>query len=204
MFINKNNKKMKNYYIILICLHLILVVSSCKQKTTNSDNEQIGDTVQQTTQEAFIPDTRTFYEVDKNQSIDIANPITYDVIIKNPDSADEWTTECLKDTKAEILINILFQAVYKNRLIAYDYMSNEPMTTDQVKEFEKEYTRDKIGKIQFVEEWYFNEETLEMGKKIKEVTIGYELYGNQGEVRAYKAGFKLYLSDSLKNNLKNL
>lgn len=130
---------------------------------------------------------------DSGQSLVIAPTITYDVIIKNPDLQDQWTTECLEELDLEALHTVIFNAIYNGRLEPLDYNTEQPISLKEVKAFEKAYSRNKIGKMQFVEAWYFNENTLEFGKQVRAIMLAYELHNSEGHVRGYKAGIKVFL-----------
>ncbi len=183
--------------ILISTFFAVIVLTACNKIDKGNSNLMSDSTNIDTL--ALIPETITYFNIPADQSLVISNPITYDVLIKNYDTTDEWAIECLSKTKSDLLINSIFQAVYKSRLVAWDYISLTPLTIDQVKEIEKTSKRKQIGKIQFVENWYFNEDKLQMIKKVDEITFGYELLSVDGEIRGFKAAFKVYLSDSSKN-----
>lgn len=145
--------------------------------------------------------TGAFYEtyLNSNNSVIIADTIIYDVVIKNAFPEDDWQEFCLKNVDRTALANIIFNAIYNGKLTAYDYQQEKPMTIKEVQELEKEYSRDKIAKIQFIEEWYFDEKEMKMGKRVNEIMLAYELNNFDGEIRGYKAGVKVYLTDKSKN-----
>jgi hypothetical protein len=179
---------MKNIIFVLI---LFLFVA-CKQKDENRQNG--------TDKEEFkIPAVKTgaFYEtdLDKNNAVVIADTIIYSVTTKNASPEDEWTEYCLRKMDNQALANIIFNAIYNGRLTPYDYDTEEAMTIKQVRAFEKENPRNKIAKIQFVEEWYFDEQNLKMSKRVNAIMLAYELRNIRNEVSGYKAGIKVYLND---------
>ena len=138
-----------------------------------------------------IPDNQPVTDA----GIKIADPVIYDALIKNPNMEDSWGTEELKGFDRKKMVDLLFQAVYEGRAIAYNYHTDEPMSIEEVKKLEisKEFDRTKIGKIQFVEDWYFDPETLHMTKKIKSIMMAYEVYNQFDELRGYKAAFRIDL-----------
>ncbi len=170
---------------------LLLFISSC------NDNDQ------ENKEEINIPPVKTgaFYKtnLNSNNSVLIADTITYDIVIKNATPDDDWLEFCLKNVDRTALANIVFNAIYNRKLTAYDYQLEVPMTIEEVKELEKEYKRDQIAKIQFVEEWFFDENELKMGKRVNQIMLAYELINEDGEIRGYKAGVKVYLTDKSKN-----
>ncbi len=126
----------------------------------------------------------------------IANPIIYDVLVKNPDLEDTWTSEKLKSFRKDKLVNIIFEAIYNGKVKVYNYHTGDEMTLKNIKALEnsKEFDRSKIGKIQFEEDWYFNEEKFILTKKIKSIMLAYEVIDQFGEVRSYKAAFLIPLN----------
>lgn len=123
---------------------------------------------------AVVSETETFYNLDPNTALAVADPISYNVDLKNYNPNDEWKNEALSKTDRMALANAIFQAVYKGRLTAIDYFSEEPMTIDAVKELEKKYNRSEIGQIMFTEKWYFSESNLTFTKKVESITLAYE------------------------------
>ncbi len=126
----------------------------------------------------------------------IADTVIYDVVIRNPDPEEWWADENLKNLNKEALLDIIFNAVYRKDLIPYDYFSQEAMTAHEVVEIENEpdYSRDNIGRIQFAEEWYFDEENLRMEKRVNSLTLGYEVLDARGNLRGYKPLFMVKLN----------
>ncbi|MEN8121339.1 MAG: hypothetical protein ABFS35_13385 [Bacteroidota bacterium] len=182
---------MRKFFNLMLAITFLLFINSCKDEATEQKEE------------ISIPPAKkgSFYETDLNKgnSIVIADTIIYDVVIKNALPEDEWQEFRLKNVDRAAIANIIFNAIYNGKLTAYDYQNENPMTIDQVKELEKEYIRDKVAKIQFIEEWYFNEEKMKMGKRVNEIMLAYELNNPDGEIRGYKAGVKVYLTDKNKN-----
>ncbi|MCF6241540.1 MAG: hypothetical protein L3J74_09375 [Bacteroidales bacterium] len=141
--------------------------------------------------------TGTYYETELSgdNAVVIADTIIYSVVTKNSNPDDDWRTYCLRKLDQQALVNIIFNAIYQGKLIPYDYSTEEPMSIEEVKAFEKENDRKKIAKIQFVEEWYFDEKNLQMGKRVNAIMLAYELRNSKGEVSGYKAGVKVYLNN---------
>ncbi len=132
-------------------------------------------------------------ELDSLNSIILADTIRYSVTIKNPDPNDYWTEIDIRRMDEMAIANIIFNAIYNNRLTAYEFFDEKPMTIKQVKELEKKYPRTQIGRMQFSEEWYFDEDNLQFGKKINSIMLAYELKSSDGEVR-YTPGVLVYLN----------
>jgi len=125
----------------------------------------------------------------------ISSPLTCDVVIKpNPD--DPWAVECLKDLKREEFVDAIFNGVYNKQITAYDIFEGKKLSVGAIKKMEEngEIDRDKIGKFQFVEEWYFDKESLTMTKKVKEIRLGAEAFDDEGYLRGYQPIFNVVLN----------
>ncbi len=116
------------------------------------------------------------------------------MIIKNVDPDDEWAEKCLRNLNRDKLISIIFDAVYNKLLIPYDFYTNEPIKLSRLRKLEKEFARDNIGKLQFVEEWTFDETNLQLNKRVNSVLLAYEVFNSAGEVRGYKPAFYVRLN----------
>ena len=125
--------------------------------------------------------------------IEIADTIINDVVIKNSDN-DEWTEYCLRNLDKKTLVNEIFNLIYSEELIPYDFFQNTQLSIDDIKALEKdpEFSRDKISKVQFEEAWYFDTENQKMLKKVHSIMLAYEIYDFNGEVKGYKPAFKVY------------
>lgn len=134
------------------------------------------------------------YEFDKKSSARVADSIMYAAIVKNPNPEEKYMDEWLKDANIKVLSDIIFKAVYDKRLTAYNYITGEELSIEEVKEMEKEYNRDNIGKILFAEEWYFDETNLRMHKKVNSIMLAYERRDEENIVYSYKAGIRIYLN----------
>ncbi len=149
---------------------------------------------------ANIPEaTDTLQAVFHASSGQIADSIVYDVIIKNANPYDTWTTECLNGLDRKTLVDDLFRAINEGRLKTVDFDTGEELSPKEVKERSREIRKvhSRIGKIQFVENWYFDTLSLSFNKEVRSIVLGYEVYDENGEVRGYKPVFQVYL------NLKN-
>jgi hypothetical protein len=126
----------------------------------------------------------------------IADTIIYDVVIKITNPNNDWENQRLKHVNHSAFVDSLFNLVYNKKIIAYDVFENKPLSVKQVKSIEEQddYSRDRIGKIQFAEKWYFDSSSNELNKQILSIALGYETLNELGEVRAYKPVFKLYLN----------
>jgi len=192
---------MKIKSILFFLFFVILIGCNQSQKTENNDvaTDSIDNYIH--------PNTKTFYQTTTDdQSIVVAETIVYDVVIQNSQYGNEWQNECsyytfATNVDAEAIANIIFQAVYEGRLIPYAIMRDGTMSIEEVRALEKEYKRNSIAKLEFTETWYFNENTLQMSKKISEIAFGYERLTKEGEIKSYNPAFKIYLDNPEKNTV---
>lgn len=128
----------------------------------------------------------------------IADTISYGVVVKNKDSTDKWQKKWLKNLKLERFTHHIFNKIYSGELTPYSYFEEEPLSIQDIKklEEEKEFERDRIGKIQFKEIWYFDPEKMKMVKKVYSAMLAYEIYNSNGSFRGYKPAFKVYFNQS--------
>jgi len=140
--------------------------------------------------------TRQKYKPDSLELL-LASPIIYDVLVKNPDLEDTWTSEKIESFQKDDFVNIVFEAIYNGKVKAYNYHTGDKMTLKEIRTLEnsEEFDRSKIGKIQFEEDWYFNEKEFILTKKIKSIILAYEVIDQFGEIRAYKGAFLIPLNE---------
>lgn len=119
--------------------------------------------------------------------------IIYDTYLTNRDSTDKWGEECLSAFDRRALIENVFDAVYKGKIKAIDYFTGEAITPDllQKMEFDGQFTRKNISKIQFDEQWVWDDNKSEMRKEVNSMTIAYEVYNADGQSRGQKPIFKI-------------
>ena len=132
--------------------------------------------------------------------ISIADSINYGVVIKSRDTSDSWQKKWLKSFDREEFVDFIFEAVYEDRLQAYDYFTQKPLSVQALKELESrdDFRRSRVGKIQFKERWYFNTSSLQMVKEVYAVMLAYEVYRDDGTFRGYKPAFMVRLPANLK------
>ncbi len=157
--------------LILMALFASLVLTSCESSDSQNPNNS-----------------------SPIQGLNIANPITYEVLIKNPDIEDEWQSKCLKSTNIRLMSKDVINAVLAGRLNAYDYFDNHLLSKSEIKTILKKNGKENnIGNIQFVEEWYWNKKELQLQKKVKSMMFGYEISDENEKIRGYRASFVVNL-----------
>ncbi len=176
-----------SFFLMMIVLASYL--SSCKntsdEQTRESKPGEKIDTISATGGREEV------YEI-------LADTISYGVIIKNKDTTNKWQKKWLKNLKKEKFINQIFNKIYSGELTPYSYFDEEQLSVEDIKslEEEKEFNRNKIGKLQFKEIWYWNPEKTKMTKEVYSIMFAYERYNSDGSFRGYKPAFKVYLNPS--------
>lgn len=170
---------------VAILMAGIFLLNSChRTQKQPADNRNLPATA--------AADSSTFC-ADSGQ---VGRDIVYDVIIKNPNPDDTWTSQCLAGLDRKTLVDDIFRAIYAGRITATDFDTGEELSPEQVKEREKEIeeVRARVAKIQFTEDWYFDTLNLTMRKEVRYMVLGYEVYDDQGNVRGYKPVFRVMLN----------
>lgn len=161
---------------------MLILIVSCKK-----ESERITDTPHKDTLE-------TGYSI-------MADTISYGIVVKNRDTTDEWQQKWLENLKRDSLVDRIFEAVYNKELKAYDYFTEEELSIKDIKELEKreEFSRSKIGKMQFEETWHFDTTNLKMVKSVNAIMLAYEAYRDDSTFKGYKPVFKVYLNSPFHN-----
>jgi hypothetical protein len=171
-------KRIVFFFITLLVLSFLGF--SCKNKTIK-EGQKSADTGQEIS----------------SGMISIGKDIITEVIL-NPDTlGDPWEVEKIKNYNGKLLYKSLFENIYNNKAVVYDVFTDKPLTPEDVKNIEKEYNSDisRIGKLQFLEDWYFDPVTSKIIKKIKSVTFAYSIQRDPGLPTGYKALFKLKVNE---------
>ncbi len=171
-----------------VCYHLILLVviflalPACKRPPqAENDNRNLP--------QSKVADT-SYFTAAFGQ---VAKQITYDIIIKNANTYDTWTTTCLQGLDRKTFIDEIFHALYSGKLTARDYGTNKTFSVKKIHNLEDDILkiRSRIAKIQFTEDWFLDTTDLSMKKRVHSMVLGYEIYGDSGQVRGYKPAFKI-------------
>ncbi len=186
-YLKTKNTIMRTRFIFVI-ISLSVTMFSCNNGNSLSSKRPL------------YPKTGNYFKTAKpHESLIIADPIIYDVVVKNPDTADVWTTFCLKNTDIDAISKAILNAVYQKRLTPYYYRSDDSiLPIDSIKSMEQRFGTKDIGKMQFNEKWFFNEDSLKLYKEVVSITFGYELKNDLGEVYGYRPAFKVYLNGNKK------
>ncbi len=170
----------------------MLILFSCN--TGNDEPETTKEEVIEKTEnsEAVISENKS--ETVSGNFEQVANPVMYTALVKStPD--EEVPEEWLANMNIKSFSDIVFEAIYSEKVKAFRYMDTIPMTIEEVKEFEKEYPRDRIGKVFFNENWSVDKDNLSIEKKVNSFMFAYERISDEGEIQqGYKSGVVVYLN----------
>ncbi len=130
---------------------------------------------------------------DNSSSGESFGKIIYDTYVINRDSTDSWGDECLSNFNRKKLVDKVFTSVLDGKITPYDYFTGEKITPEQIRKMETDnvFSRKNISKIQFDEEWIWDDEKNEIRKQVISMTVAYEVFDNEGKSRGQKPIFKL-------------
>jgi len=177
---------MKKLVITLITITgMLVLVSSCKN-TNKKENTKSA-----TTSSEKIASNEVSSDL-----IVVGKDIVTEVIVKPDTLGDPWEVEKVKNYNGKQMLSHLFENIHNNKLTVYDILTGKPLDAEAIRKTEKEFGMDlsKIGKVQFLEDWYFNPSTNSIIKKIKSVSFAYEFKRGGGLPVGYKALFKVNMN----------
>lgn len=124
----------------------------------------------------------------------LANPITYNVILKNYDPEDNWNKQALKNVNADTLINILLEGVLQKKIVATSFLNDDSIIPfDSIRNLKGKIKNLDI--ITFEEQWFFDPESFEFYKKINSIVIGYNSQKDLSLPPRFKAIFKIKINE---------
>ncbi|MFC2080964.1 hypothetical protein ACFLR8_02010 [Bacteroidota bacterium] len=125
----------------------------------------------------------------------VAEKIIYDVEIKNPEPDNQWMIECLEGLQREELVNFLFEGIYNETFSTFDIFEGSPFSSMDIRKMEEEgqFTREQIGKFQFMEEWFLDTINMTFHKEVTEIRMGLEKFNENGELTGYDPLFRVVL-----------
>ncbi len=178
--------KKTGFFIPLILL--LLLAAACNKKQERKTTVRY-DTVKKT---IVVP----VYRTPDTNAVLVADSIIYTVLIKNPDTLDQWQDYSLRYMNREKLLDMIFENIFRGKLKAYSYqawLANEKqeISADSLKSWLQRIGKDRIGKIEFVERWFYNPHNNVFYKQVLEMTLGYELYRPDGSVKGYAPLIKI-------------
>jgi hypothetical protein len=145
------------------------------------------------TSQKNVPETDIFNPAIKEQYLPVGKDIINEVVVKPDTLGDPWEVEKVKGFNGREMFTDLLKKIYKGKLKVYDCFSEEVLDRTAIKAIEKEvgYDISKIGKIQFLEDWYFDPLTSSIIKKVRSVTFACEITRQGGLPTGYKGLFRV-------------
>ncbi len=126
----------------------------------------------------------------------MADTIQYSVDIMPNDAEQPWAKEQVKQLDRRLLIDQLFESVYRHRAKAYSFSDNRLLSLEEVKEMEinESHDRDLAARLHFWECWRYNTQGVLFEKRVLKVMIAYEARTDEGELKGYKAGIVIEMN----------
>ena len=143
----------------------------------------------------------------------IAEGFRSEALIIFPEEDETW----LGKIDQKMLVDAIFDAIYEGRVTPYDFITDDPMTIEDVKAIESSIDtiyiehfetgeiemkvvedrlrRDEITKVFFKEDWYFDKVNFKMEKKVIGISFAVESYDIKGNMRGYEPLFIVYFDD---------
>mgnify|MGYP001324061354 CR=1 FL=1 len=178
---------------LLTKIIILILIIACKENPKNTSYKTLNYQSEKSEQKSISEIKNTSDTINRQICTIIADTIIYDVIIKNPDTNDFWTKECLKYVKLDTFIDFIFNKIYKKEIIAFDIFTGQPLNIKEIKKIEKEsdFNKKNIAKLQFTEKWLFDPYKNTFKKEIISISLGYEVKDKHGKIRGYKPLFKI-------------
>ena len=122
----------------------------------------------------------------------VAQDIIYDVLIQ-AETDNPWEIEKVAGYKGADMINSLFESIYESELSVKDLITGEELSAKDIKKIDgtEGFERDKIGKLQFTEDWFYSPSQMKLEKKIKSIVFGYRSFNDDLNRMAYFAEFEV-------------
>lgn len=130
-----------------------------------------------------------------DKSISVGDTIVYEALIHNTETSEPWKNDWLKQLNRNKLVDQLFEAVYSKKVDVVDYDTQQPISVDQVRQWDENNPRSTIGKLQFTETWGWDTKKGKFFKKVIAILPAYEAFGDSGELRGYRVGFQIRIKD---------
>ena len=123
----------------------------------------------------------------------IGKDIITEVIVTPDTLGDPWEVEKVTGYDGMAMYRSIFGNAYDGKLRVYNILTEEPINPGDLRSLERDFGSDysKIGKLQFIEDWYFDPSTNALTKRVKSVSFGYESKRQEGLPPSYKALFKI-------------
>jgi hypothetical protein len=121
----------------------------------------------------------------------IGKDIITEVIVRPDTLGDPWEVEKVEGYNGLAMYNAIFSNAYNGRIPVFNILTEQPMKPDELKKMEREFVSDysMIGKLQFIEDWYFDPAINKLTKIVKSVSFGYESPREETLPTSYRAMF---------------
>jgi hypothetical protein len=138
------------------------------------------------------PNISTLTKQNPEGSAILIDSLVYGISTHPSENIDPYENEAFKSFLQDKLINHIFEQIYSGKIKAFDFFTDKELTIKEVKELEKKqgFSRSKVGKVQFDEQWYFDKNGV-LNKRVNSMTFGVESYSNTGNFVDYNALFKI-------------
>lgn len=169
--------------------------------------------------------TTAIVSCDNTNNKVITNRIQYDVDIQSTDESFDWWIQNIEGQSREELIQQIFKQVLNGQVVAYDFLSYNPMGLEDLKGMIKQvdtisvespfppyelidtvivremHLKD-ITRLRFLEEWSYNPKTLNVSKKTIGICPLLRRYSESGDLRGYRPLFWIFFDKSYPNAFK--
>lgn len=155
-------------------------------------------------------------EAEDNRTL-ITKKIQYDVPIMNPDASHDWWVRNIEGSDREALLDNIFDKVLSGEIQAYDYF-NEPLSVKDIERIMSDTTmavlqrpyppyaeydttiiytieRSDVTLLRFLEEWKYDENNLQIDKKVFGISPVIEM--NVNGMMVTRPLFWVYMDDSI-------
>lgn len=159
----------------LILAGILLISNSCRQGPDKTD--PAGTSISK----------GPVIAADQAGSIKIAEKIVYDVEIINAFPDDTWAEESLKDLDHGTAVDFVFAGLYRGKFKAFDIFEGTPVPANKIRKMEAdgEFSREQIGKFQFMEEWVLDTLNMSFSKKVLEIRMGLQKFNSDSVLTGY-------------------
>ncbi len=169
---------------------------------------------------ALIPACTRTETSEAGQENMITEKIEYPVFIKDPweEETTDWWKENIETSKRLEFVKTIFDWAYSGKVKAYDFITYEPLSVEQVKAIgnrcdtititettppyrekdtviQEKLDFAQIHKVKFLEEWTYDKNRTSIAKKIIGIAPALTVYADSVEIKGFKPLFWLFFDD---------
>jgi hypothetical protein len=173
---NKPSLMKKVTVFLFLSLAILTLTISCKNSRERKSHAVVGEA-----------------QADSASIMLIGKDIITDIVLKPDTLGDPWEVEKVKGFSGDRMLRKLLENIYSEKVTAWDCRYEETLQPAAIKDLEKKFGSDlsRIGKVQFVEDWYFDTNKNIIVKKVKSVAFGYSTPGSDETPLRYNAFFRI-------------